>query len=217
MGERLKLLPHQAYAPEQEETDPLRFYYWPILGPLYRQRVELALNECQGGECILEVGYGSGITFLNLSEKYKQIFGIDLFADAELNTKFWNKHGLSPTLRRGDLLRLPYPDNTFDTVLLISILEHIQVAQQPVAMREIHRVLKKGGQMVYGVPVERSLMAAVFKVLGVKIREHHFSTENDVAQAAQAVFTKKRIVPMKSSIPFIGPIYEVGNFIKHRP
>ena len=32
------------------KTDPLRFYYWPVLGRLYRRRVELCLARLSGGE-----------------------------------------------------------------------------------------------------------------------------------------------------------------------
>lgn len=214
MIEKLKLLPRGSYVPAKDETDPLRFYYWPIFGRMYRRRVELALTECVRGQRVLEVGYGSGVSFINLSEKYAEVHGIDLFTDTEANTSFWKQQGINAILRNGNLLDLPYQAETFDTVLLISILEHLKVVEQATAMKEVHRVLKPGGQMVYGVPVERPLMETVFGLLGSKIREHHFSTEKDVFKAASAIFSKKRLIKMNSGFPFLGQVYEVGNFIK---
>lgn len=211
--EKLELLRKDAYI-TLPRTDPLIYYYLPILGGMYRRRVELALNECTGGRKILEVGYGSGVSFLNLAKKYKQIHGIDLHADPKQVETMWNGYGVKPILRSGDLLSLPYENETFDTVLLISILEHIKPDEQKVAMNEIHRVLKPGGQMVYGVPVERPLMAFVFSLLAVNIREHHFSTEKDVLIAANSQFSQKKIVNMKSSVPWLGTVYQIGHFVK---
>lgn len=196
------------------ETDPLIYYYLPVLGNMYRRRVELALHECSGGDSILEVGFGSGVTFLNLVKRYKKIHGIDLHADPEAVTSMWNNYGVKPILREGNLLALPYEKDQFDTVLLISILEHIKPNEQLAAMKEIHRVLKPGGQMVYGVPVERPLMVFVYRLMGVNIREHHFSTEKDVAENARSVFSEKKLVDMKSNFPFLGTVYQVGHFVK---
>lgn len=207
---RLELLPKNVYI-TLPRTDPLIYYYLPIIGGMYRKRVELALNECSGGENILEVGYGSGVAFPNLKNKYHQIFGIDLYANPEQVTEMWTQYGIKPNLREGNLLNLPYKKETFDTILLISILEHIRPHEQPIAMQEISRVLKPGGQVVYGVPFERTLMVIMYRLLGVNIREHHFSTERDVSANARKLFSEKRIITLKS---LFGPVYQVGHFVK---
>jgi len=207
---RLELLPKNVYV-TLPRTDPLIYYYLPIIGGMYRKRVELALNECSGGEKILEVGYGSGVAFPNLKKKYQQIYGIDLYANSEQVTEMWNQYGIKPNLREGTLLKLPYGKEIFDTVLLISILEHIHPHEQPIAMDEISRVLKPGGQVVHGVPFERTLMVFMYRLLGVNIREHHFSTERDVSANARKLFNEKRLITMKG---LFGPVYQVGHFVK---
>jgi SAM-dependent methyltransferase len=207
---QLKLLSRGEYVGVNNE-DPIRFYYWPVFGRLYRTRVEMCLDECRGGERILEVGFGSGLTFLNLSEKYREIHGLDLTADVEQVKKVFAPHGIDPDLKNGSVLEMPYADDTFDTVLLISILEHLKPDQEAKAFSEIRRVLKPGGQVVYGVPIERPLMVLMFRTLGYNIREHHFSTEKDVAAAAGAAMDKVRITQLKS---VLGAVYEVGHFIK---
>ena len=210
---RLKLLPRRAYV-VPEESDPLRFYYWPLLGEMYRKRVELCLGQCRGGERVLEVGYGSGVSFLNLHDQYKEIHGIDLDANAAQVTEMFRAQGIPVHLKQANLLSLDYPDNYFDTILLVSILEHLKPAQQPVAFSEIKRTLKPGGQVVYGVPVERPLMVFMFKVLGVDIRQHHFSTHEDVSRAAGDVLDQMEIVQMDSIFKFLGQVYQVGHFTK---
>src|SRR6185295_17012104 len=117
-----------------------------------------------------------------------------------------------PELCNGSVLEMPYADESFDTVLLISILEHLQPTQQERAFSEIRRVLKPGGQVVYGVPIERPLMVFLFRVLGQNIREHHFSTERQVAEAAGKLFEKIRITQLRGGAA--GAVYEVGHFRK---
>lgn len=211
--EKLKLYPLREFA-RDNPSDPIRYYYWPLLGRLYRQRVELCLAECSGGERVLEVGFGCGLTFQNLAGMYHEVHGLDLFADIEKVDKFFQEKGIRTHLKNGNVLDMPYPAEVFDSVLLISILEHLKPEEQPVAMREIRRVLKPGGQLVYGVPVERPLMAFLFRIMGVNIRELHFSTEADVSRNADQVFRRIKVIDMKGLIPGLGAVYQIGHFVR---
>lgn len=49
-----------------------------------------------------------------------------------------------------DLQRLPFPDNSFDTVFCSQVLEHVPDHAQAVA--ECHRVLRPGGHFIGSVP-----------------------------------------------------------------
>ena len=195
----------------REISDPARFYYWPILGRLYRRRVALCLALLEGGEKILDVGFGSGITFRSLAPRYREIHGVDLLCPAERFQEYYRREGINCHLRNGSVLELPYPENHFDAVLLISILEHLSPGDVLKACREIWRVLKPGKAVVYGVPVERRLMRLAFRLLGYNIREHHFSTEGQVAEAMREVFGRGEIENLSS--PF-GPVYQAGLFRK---
>ena len=60
-------------------------------------------------------------------------------------------------------------------------------------------------------------MVMMFRLLGYAIRNHHFSTEKDVARAAEA-----RLKNVKTSVytPFggcLGVLYEVGVYEKTNP
>lgn len=210
---KLKLLGRNEYV-GVDRDDPLRFYFWPVLGGMYRRRIELCLAECTGGQRILEVGFGSGITFVNLSEMYEEIHGLDLNASAGQVSGLFDKKNIPTNLQNGSVLSMPYEDNYFDTVLLISILEHLKPSEQEKAFSEIRRVLKPGGQVVYGVPIERPFMVFMFRLLGYNIREHHFSTEKDVSDTARNILKQVRVVRMKSVPSVFGAVYEVGHFIK---
>ncbi len=210
---RLRLLPYREYV-GVDRNDPLRFYFWPVLGRMYRRRIELCLTECRGGRRVLEVGFGSGVTFLNLNEMYEEIHGLDLNASVEQVSDLFNKKNIQTHLQNGSILSMSYEDNYFDTVLLISILEHLKPSEQIQAFKEIRRVLKPQGQVIYGVPIERAFMVFMFRLLGYNIREHHFSTEKDVLNAARNILKEVRVVRMQSVPSIFGPVYEVGHFIK---
>jgi ubiquinone/menaquinone biosynthesis C-methylase UbiE len=213
---KLKLLKKEQY-PKPEKSDPLFFYYWPVIGKLYRERAELCLNALPLGARVLEVGFGSGLLFPSLRERFEEIHGIDLEADVIGTQAIFDRLGIPTYLKKGDILNLPYEDRFFDAVLCVSILEHLQPDTLPLAMDEIKRVLKPSGNLVYGVPVERPFMVMMFRLLGYAIRNHHFSTEKDVARAAEACLKK-----IKASVytPFggcLGALYEVGIYEKTDP
>ena len=213
MPVKLKLLPADQYK-GVNQYDPIKYYYWPIFGRMYRSRVELALSECTGGERVLEVGFGTGLAFPNLHDTYKEIHGVDLTADIEAVKSVFMPMGIPLFLEKGDVLKMPYEDNFFDTVLLISILEHLKPMELEQAFAEIRRVLRPGGQMVYGTPVEKPFMVFMFRMLGHNIRDEHFSTEKEIAAAAYKAFSKGKVIQMKSTPPIAGAVYTVGNFIK---
>ena len=153
-------------------------------------------------------------TFQNLHESYKEIYGLDLNASVKDVTDVFKAKQIETHLQNGSVLRMPYSDDYFDAVLLVSILEHLKPAELIQAFREIRRVLKPDGQTVYGVPIERRFMALMFRLLGGNIREHHFSTEKDVFNAADSVLDKVRVIQMQSVPTLFGPVYEVGHFVK---
>jgi len=210
LSERLLMYPVDEY-PGVGKDDPIRFYTKPVFGALYRRRVETCLAELEGGGDILEIGFGSGVAFRNLAAKYAGIHGLDPGVDIDRVSAFWLGRGVEADLRHGSVLEMPYPDQSFDAVLLVSILEHLLPGQLARAFTEIRRVLRRGGQVVYGVPIERGLMRLAFRLLGYDIRLHHFSTENDVRAAAEQILTRVRIRTLTPPLVPVG-VYQVGNF-----
>jgi ubiquinone/menaquinone biosynthesis C-methylase UbiE len=209
----LKLLSRKRYA-GVNEYDPIKYYYLPIFGRMYRRRVELALGECRGGQRVLEVGFGAGAAFLNLSESYEEIHGLDLTAKIEIIESVFEPMDLPLFLQNGNVLNIPYEKDFFDTVLLVSILEHLKAYELERAFNEVRRVLKPGGQAIYGTPVDRPFMDFMFRLLGHNIRNEHFSTEKQIARAAEKTLNKVKVIEMKGYPAFFGTVYEIGHFSK---
>lgn len=96
-------------------------------------------------EKLLVVGCGKGIEAAILAQQLDaQVTGIDL------------KDEFDPTaaqfadLRIGDATRLEFDDGSFDYIFSYHALEHIDDPR--LALREMHRVLKKGGGFWIGTP-----------------------------------------------------------------
>lgn len=210
--QKLKMLKISKYAGIHASGDPIRFYNLLFIGRIYRKRVERCLCELSGGNRVLEIGFGSGVTFLNLSEMFIEIYGLDLDADIESTAATFERLGIKPFLKNGNILKLPYQDGFFDSVLLISILEHLKPETLITAFQEIRRVLRPDGEVVYGIPVDRVLVNHVFRFLGYNIKGHHFSNQGQIADAAREIF-KEGTVSGMYAWP-LGRIYEVGRFIK---
>ena len=58
-------------------------------------------------------------------------------------------------VKNGDILCTNFPDNFFDMVICNHVLEHIKYDKT--ALREIHRILKKGGLAILMVPIDYNL------------------------------------------------------------
>jgi SAM-dependent methyltransferase len=170
------------------EADPIRYYRLPLIGRLFQRRVARCIALLPAGKRVLELGYGSGVSFLNLAERYEEIHGIDLHDRASEVERSFSKNGLTLKLRQGSIAKLPYEDGSFDAALAISIHEELPFHQQEDAFAEVHRVLRPGGCYVVGVPGVNVLMNAALYMLGCNIGKYHVTTEADVIAAMRRRF-----------------------------
>jgi SAM-dependent methyltransferase len=88
---------------------------------------------------VLDAGCGEGVLVEEFRQAGFQIEGIDLNYESE-------------HVKHGDLRQLPYPDRTFDVVLLLDVFEHIEFSDQTKVLSEIHRVLRSEGTLLATIP-----------------------------------------------------------------
>ncbi len=100
---------------------------------------------------ILDCACGRGF-YLNMYRTVSRARLVGLELDGEIIRKTQRNVGHLPdiTLTRGNIYRLPFPDDYFDGVLLSEILEHID--DDVAGLREVYRVLKPGGVVAITVP-----------------------------------------------------------------
>jgi ubiquinone/menaquinone biosynthesis C-methylase UbiE len=198
------------------KTDPIKYYSWPVFGKYYWERVRIALEKCNGGNRILEIGFGSGVTFSHLLKKYKKVYGIEYQNPKDISKikRHTKLTGPNIYLSSGDAFLIPFEKNAFDTVLLISVLEHFTPNHLYEVFKEIHRVLVPGGKLVYGVPIDNLITQIGFRMLVTNIKHYHLSDDQQVATAASDKFSLLEKDRMNLLIPNsikskIFAIYEV--------
>ena len=99
---------------------------------------------------ILEVGCGTGPNVIFAAQEGFAAHGIDGSKTAvALARKRLADLGLTADLRLGDFTDLPYQDGSFDLVIDRAALTHTDPRALVVALREIRRVLKRGGKFLF--------------------------------------------------------------------
>lgn len=98
---------------------------------------------------ILEVGCGEGYGTKLLSENVTKIIGLDV--NKNIITHASNKYSSENCIFKVyDGLKIPYEDDTFDAVVSLQVIEHIQDDINYVS--EVYRVLKKNGMFILTTP-----------------------------------------------------------------
>ena len=110
-----------------------------------------ALDDMMAGltpQRILEIGVGEGDVMARVRERFPGVplVGLDL-PDDDLGAD-WRAKGLPCMF--GDATTLPFPDDSFDLVLAIEVLEHVAMPDH--ALSELSRVCS--GTFVASVPFE---------------------------------------------------------------
>jgi SAM-dependent methyltransferase len=102
------------------------------------------------GSNVLEAGCGVGAQTKIIAPKNpsSNIISIDISSESIVAAQqLIQSMGIqNVTFQQADIFNLPFQDETFDSVILCFVLEHLQQPQE--ALKELKRVLKTGGTMM---------------------------------------------------------------------
>ncbi|WP_081603636.1 class I SAM-dependent methyltransferase [Natronorubrum tibetense] len=129
----------------------------------YYRRFDQALEAAQSAkdETVLEIGGGTGVFLLSLSEIYSDVHFTDIsrehppFSTARRLLNLAGTTDDNVKYAVADATTLPYQSNTFDSVFVLDVLEHIPDERN--AISEIARVTAKGGRAIVSAPIEVGL------------------------------------------------------------
>jgi ubiquinone/menaquinone biosynthesis C-methylase UbiE len=110
------------------------------------------------GKNLLEVGCGAGYGIVQIYHKFNpsNLFAFDINPKmVALSRGRVKKMKIPAQISRGDVLKISTPIEKFDAVFAFTVLHHVEKWQ--IGLREINRVLKRGGLLFIEEICERSL------------------------------------------------------------
>lgn len=135
---------------------------------------------------VLDAGSGTGIVTLGFQDagfRPKQMVALDLSgASLQIARDQFRKERRKIDAKRispvqGNVLGLPFADDTFDLILTCGVLEYVSLDE---GLRELARVLRPGGRLVL-IPVKPSLVGSVLEFL-YKFKIHPVENVRKISQ-----------------------------------
>lgn len=110
-------------------------------------RLEVASQLVSKCERLLDIGCGEGLLAILTKDNYKEFFGVDISLVALEMAK---SRGVQPLCVDIDVQPLPFPDNCFDCVVSLDVIEHVFDPLH--LLSESKRVLATGGSLIISTP-----------------------------------------------------------------
>jgi SAM-dependent methyltransferase len=119
---------------------------------------------------ILEIGSYLGLVSLALKEIGYNVSALDIpeYQQSSALKAFYEKNGIPFTGLNLRGHKLPYESNSLDAVIACEIIEHLNFNPLPV-LKEINRVLKKGGYLYIGMPNQARIQNRIKLLLGKSV------------------------------------------------
>jgi SAM-dependent methyltransferase len=206
-------LPPQGSLTPSSNTDPIDYYYKPIVGRLFVARINTVLGLVTPGnyETILEIGYGSGLLLPSLVRHADRYVGIDIAPPSESLRSLIKKLDLHPdkvALVHGDISAVEM--RPVDLAVAVSVLEHVKDLDG--ILSAIRAKLKPGGLLLVGMPrVDKAMTWLIENGLGFEgIDDHHVSTFQMFLDAARKDFRVLKTARMPAWLPRFAAIYHAA-------
>ena len=103
-------------------------------------------DNVRAGSTVLELGCGAGMLAL-LKRKGIVLTGVDLSNECALAAR---RNGYNSTFT-AELARLPFADASFDYVVSLDVLGHVEAEEKDAVLAEVRRVLRPGGVTLHGI------------------------------------------------------------------
>lgn len=200
------ILPKKNNISPTEIADPLKFYYSPVASRFFVKRLELAVSELGSRryEALIDIGCGSGIFLKELALHCRRLVAVDMHGYMNRVKEMAQIEHIAAHLVEGSALDLPFASESFDGVVVLSVLEHLHQPLQ--ALKEIRRITQEGGRIVLGFPVKNPmtdfLLKATYRFLPLaELEEEHVSSHAAIIKAADLLFGARPMKTIPSFLP----------------
>lgn len=202
------IIPPKKIMTQTNWGDPVMYHYYPGPNIIYRKRLKntFKLMRPYRFQHLLEIGYGSGIFLPTLSKMADKVTALDIHKEAAAVRRMLDWYQVSNVkLMSGDIMKMPFPDQTFDGCVVVSTLEDIQDSAR--AVSEIKRVLKPGAHLFVSFPVENIATNAFFRLIGENPHEIHPSDHRYILNFLSKNFQIEQILKLPNFIPLDLSLY----------
>ena len=161
----------------------------------FRRFVAPLIEEATAGRTkarLLDAGCGTGAN-LEMLAQYGVPFGLELLTRG---IQFGHARG-ARRLMQGTVTHLPFPDESLDVVLSFDVLYCLESPAEHAAIREMFRVLRRGGSIVINVAA-LDMLKGDHSVLGGEVRRY---TKTELRCKLEAAgFRVKRLTYTNASL-----------------
>lgn len=171
-----KNLVKKAYSNEKVIKKYSKIGLWKSENYLINSYFMLGINKVINNVRILDIGCGCGRTTIPIKMKGYDVIGVDLSSDMIANARnISTQHKLKIDFEIMDTCNLIFPDEFFDNVLFsYNGIEHIPTYNQKIkALKEIYRVLRLGGRLIFtvhsGIPFIKTFCSWLVRTFDSKI------------------------------------------------
>ena len=215
------LLPDQKLL---RKTGAVDYYAWNYSFPInlvekYRfNKIKNLLGETKYPR-LLEIGMGSGVFLPELSRHCEKLFACDIHDNYGHIAKLLESYNVTNyEVGRQDIESTDYPDNFFDAIVAVSVLEFVKDIKK--ALLEIDRILKPDGVFVTICPMQNKMLDAVLSLYSKKKPDMEFGDSRQyVSKLLEENF---RVLSKGWMLPIIGkwfPVfthYKLGKKLRRR-
>jgi len=197
-------------------TNDVDYYDWNYKFPikyiqLYRFKTIVRLLGDKVYPNLLEIGTGSGIFLPELSRHCEKLYATDIhphFENIENLLKHYKVNEYD--LKSQSIQKTNYPDNYFDAIVAVSVLEFVDDLQE--AINEIKRILKPDGVFITICPMNSKFLDSVLSLYSKKKPKEEFGDSR--IYVSTALEQNFKVIKKGYLLPLIGRIFPVYTHYK---
>lgn len=205
---KYKSMQHKGGNYYQEGNKLIQWYFYRR----FDEALKLSSGVNNKMQIVGDLGCGWGIFLPTLSKSFRSAVALDSgehWRDGKSNSLSIAKELVNAELGdvenvhyiNGGVQRLPFNDNVFDVLFVMSVLEHVSDTKK--AIDELHRVLVEGGALIVGAPNEVGMADKVREFASIVTRtERAASHEGYDWRNTEKELKKAFTIDEKIFVPF---------------
>jgi len=178
----------------------------PLIDHIFWKRLKVVANHLKkknkGSLKILDFGCGTGVMSYELATNTHEVVGLDLDLRPVTLLKESINYPDSISFLEGDLFDKDLEENTFDAIIALDVLEHMDDDQLRKYMAKFRSLLKDGGEVIISGPTENFLYKIGRKLAGQDFTgDYHDSEIQSIRKIVSETYEVKSLAKILPILP----------------